>query len=53
MSEAEWLEIELWRMIEHAHQNGLNYWNILRLIPDIMEQLIMKAEGEYWLKKDK
>ena len=45
--------LEFWRVIELAHREGLSYWKILRFIPDIITDLIIKAEIEYRIKGGK
>ncbi|MFA5036693.1 MAG: hypothetical protein WC479_05905 [Candidatus Izemoplasmatales bacterium] len=46
----EMSEIEIWRLIEIIHRQGLSYWHILRILPRIFEGLMMKADAEYHLK---
>lgn len=37
-------------VIQVAHQSGLNYWQILRIIvKKILPQLVLQAEAEYYL----
>ncbi len=43
-------EIELRRVIELSNHDGLDYWRILRLIPDIITDLMIKADIEYHLR---
>ncbi len=43
-------KLELWRVIELTHKE-ISYWQILRLMPEIIEGLIMKADVEYWIKQ--
>ena len=50
---AEMLErtgIELWRVIELSHKE-ICYWEILTLMPDILKDLIFKADLEWWMKQ--
>ncbi len=47
---SERTEQELGRVIWLAHREGLNYWQILRLIPNLITDLIIQAEIEYRVK---
>ena len=41
---------ELWYLIEKAHRSGMSYWSLLKLVPDLMKDLIIKADVEYKMK---
>ncbi len=56
MDKAELIEktkLELSRIISLARREGLNSWQILTLLPEIMNVLILQAEAEYWLNQKK
>lgn len=45
----EKIELELDRLINDYHRQGIKYWDILRILLDKCPILLMQAEGEYWL----
>ena len=45
-------ELELWEFIEIKHKLGLNYWQILRLILKTSLELMLKADLEWWIKRN-
>ncbi len=49
----EQTEESLERVVMVAHKSGLNYWEILKLLPDLTGKLIMMADVEYWLNQKK
>ena len=49
----ELLECELDDFIIKAHQEGLSFWGILRIILSRLESLVMQADVEYYMKGGK
>ena len=47
------IEIGLWNVLQEGHRRGLNWWQMLRLMPDIITDLLLKSECEYRLKGGK
>jgi len=45
------LEGELDMLICKAHNEGLSYWHILRVILSRLQSLVMQSDVEYWLKQ--
>jgi hypothetical protein len=42
-------ELELERVINLAHHEGLYYWDILTLLPKLTEKVMVLANTEYYL----
>ena len=49
----ELFESELDFLIARAHRSGLSYWWILRTILTRIEDLVMQADCEYYIKGGK
>ena len=46
----ELFESELQFLVEKAHRSGVNYWTILRSVLIEVENLVIQADAEYWIK---
>lgn len=46
----ELAEIEVARLVDVFHKQGLNYWEILRIFLSTCLTLQMLADTEYWMK---
>lgn len=44
-------ETQVARLIEVAHRQGLNYWQILDIFLRAVCDLHLKASAEYWVKE--
>ena len=49
----ELLESEFELFVNKARRSGLSYWHILRFILSRLENLVMQADIEYYLKGGK
>lgn len=44
-------EFQLDQVISLAHQSGLCYWRILRVLLSRLESLVMQADAEFLMKQ--